>query len=131
MNLLDYLDRYNYCYAVVASDTFCVTDWFVLIHRKDYRKLRQRPSGVFYYDLKPDNTFDDEIFQFDLSREEVVYFFDMLRSGRFVEVVNNDSGIVYEMPKSSFKVYCSLMPKKRIRRELIRKCPTPITKELQ
>lgn len=118
MSLLKFLNQCDICYSVVAVDSFMYTDWFVMVHRKDARLMSRKSSGVSYYDLKPDLTFIDEIFHYDLDREEVVEFFDLIRNGMFKEILSNEHGIIYEQPHNSFMTYCSRIPKKRVRRKL-------------
>lgn len=63
-------------------------------------------SGVYHIDLQSDDTYVDEAVQFDMSREEVKQFFDLMRNGKFLRVHQDEHGIIYELVRRSFRDYC-------------------------
>lgn len=125
LSLLDWLEHYDMCYSVVASDSFRNTDWFVLVHRKDCKHLvgihtGVWHSGVHYIDLQDDDTYVDEALQFDLDRLEVKQFYDMMRNGKFLKVHQSEYGIVYELIRRGFKDYCWGMQRRNKKRKKLR-----------
>jgi hypothetical protein len=105
INIFDELDSAEICYSVIANSAYLnnpsqqfATDWFILGSVKDRDKLKKLKFRV-------SKCLRKSVMERDITESEYAYFKAMTSTNKYIKVINNKEGKVYELKMKSFKEY--------------------------
>jgi hypothetical protein len=98
MTIFDALHYYGVNHAVICSQIWGNSDWFVVCHKSQLKNVQINVSGVYNH-----NGYD--LYTIDMLRKDVLTFYDMYSWGYYIKHKNYVNMTVYELPQNGFREY--------------------------
>lgn len=98
MTIFDTLHYYGVNHAVICSQIWGNSDWFVVCHKAQLKNVHINVVGTYNH-----NGYD--LCLIDMGKKDVFTFFDMYQFGYYKVHSDNERGIIYELPDYGFREY--------------------------
>lgn len=106
MSVLQEIHRKKIVHAVIRNDVHGVVDWFVVCRKAHVRTIVLTPTGLYIHNKV-------QLFEIDLSKQDVHYFYRSIQSGMYRLAYNQPEGMVWELIEKGFKDYIKKIPMRK------------------
>lgn len=106
MSVLQEIHRKNIVHAVVRNEVQGIADWFVVLRKAHMRTVYYTPTGLYIHNKV-------QIFEVDMTRADVHYFFENVRNGMYRLAYKELEGMVWELVDEGFKDYIKRVPMRK------------------
>lgn len=106
MSVLRELHRKNIVHAVVRNEVQGIADWFVICRKAHFRMVYYTPTGLYVHNKV-------QLFEIDMSKDDVHYFYNSVRQGMYRLAHQELEGIVWEQIDEGFKDYIKRVPMRK------------------
>lgn len=106
MSVLQEIHRRKIVHAVVRNEVQGVVDWFVVCRKAHIRKVYYTPTGLYIHNKV-------QIFEIDMTKTDVHYFFESVQHGMYKLAYKELEGFIWEHVGESFRDYIKKVPMRK------------------
>lgn len=106
MSVLQEIHRRNIVHAVVRNEVQGIADWFVVCRKAHVRTVYYTPTGLYLHNKV-------QIFEIDMTKDDVHYFFESVQRGMYRMAYKELEGMVWEQIGEGFKEYIKRVPMRK------------------
>ena len=106
MSVLEQIHERNINHAIVRNEADGFVDWFIVCRKSHMRAVYYTPTGTYVHNRV-------QIYEIDMNRSDVHYFYESVHRGMYKIVYRELEGIVWELNSESFKDYVKKVPMRK------------------